>query len=53
MKLKSGSCPVVLCRYSGVSPSELIARMLVGYVFYLMAQLVRRRKPETRGRDGV
>jgi hypothetical protein len=50
MKLSSGSCPVVLRRYSGVSSYGFIAIMLVGYVFYLM---VRRRKPETRGRDGV
>jgi len=32
------------------SSSGFIAKMLMGYIFYLM---VRRRKPETRGRDRV
>jgi hypothetical protein len=33
MKLSSESCPVVLCRYSGVASSRFIAKMLVGYIF--------------------
>jgi len=33
MKLSSGFCPVVLCRYSAVASSGFIAKMLVGYIF--------------------